>query len=401
MVSNPEVISPTVHIQPEPFEYEGKTIIHIHVPSSSEPHTYKRVYYDRIGSSDIRAKSTGVMALMFMRKLKIHSEETVYPSIKDEDLRFDLFPKIRQMAVNNRQGHPWKYMTDKEIIKSAGLYSKDPETKQWGYNLAAVLLLGKDQVIKSIRSTYCTDALLRKVNVDRYDDRLIVETNLIESYELLMGFAEKHLLDKFYIEDDARLSLRNVIAREMIVNTLMHREFLSSYRAKFVIEKDRLYTENANIAAGSGEITPDNLEPDSKNPIIAAFFSNIGYADELGSGTRNLYRYVKRYSGKEPQLIEGDVFMTVVPLDDNYSFDMNTRYQKTAEGQIATDSSNLTEVESKVYSVVCEGVATKHVEISVASGVPERSVRRSIVSLMEKGMIIRVGGDRYGKWVKK
>jgi hypothetical protein len=28
------------------------------------------------------------------------------------------------------------------------------------------------------------------VNVDRYDDRLIIQTNLIESYEFLMGFVE-------------------------------------------------------------------------------------------------------------------------------------------------------------------------------------------------------------------
>ncbi|MDR0221701.1 MAG: hypothetical protein LBI54_09910 [Lachnospiraceae bacterium] len=30
---------------------------------------------------------------------------------------------------------------------------------------------------------------------------------------------------------------------------------------------------------------------------------------------------VSRYSGKDPQLIEGDVFRAIVPLDDDYSFD--------------------------------------------------------------------------------
>ena len=42
---------------------------------------------------------------------------------------------------------------------------------------------------------------------------------------------------------------------------------------------------------------------------------NIGRADQLGSGVRNLYRYTKMYSGGEPELIEGDVFKTIVPLD--------------------------------------------------------------------------------------
>lgn len=101
----------------------------------------------------------------------------------------------------------------------------------------------------------------------------------------------------------------------------MHREFTSSYTAKFVIEKDRMYVENANRATKEGFITVDNLEPNSKNPIIAAFFRNIGYADQLGSGVRKLFKYSKYYSGKDPQFVEDDVFRIIVPLDDTYSFD--------------------------------------------------------------------------------
>lgn len=62
----------------------------------------------------------------------------------------------------------------------------------------------------------------------------------------------------------------------------MHREFTSGYTAKFVIEEDRMYVGNANRVSKEGFITVDNLEPNLKNPIIAAFFRNIGYADQLG-----------------------------------------------------------------------------------------------------------------------
>ena len=40
----------------------------------------------------------------------------------------------------------------------------------------------------------------------------------------------------------------------MVSNTLMHREFTSSYTAKFVIEKNRMYVENANRATQEGFI---------------------------------------------------------------------------------------------------------------------------------------------------
>ena len=81
----------------------------------------------------------------------------------------------------------------------------------------------------------------------------------------------------------------------MIANTLIHREFTSSYTAKFVIEKDRMYTENANRSSGDGIITPDNMEPNQNNPIIASFFRNIGWSDRLGSGVRNIFKYSKNY----------------------------------------------------------------------------------------------------------
>jgi ATP-dependent DNA helicase RecG len=82
-----------------------------------------------------------------------------------------------------------------------------------------------------------------------------------------------------------------------------------------------MYVENANRATREGSITPENLEPNPKNPIIASFFRSIGRADRLGSGVRKLFKYSKYYSGQEPQFMKGDVFRIVVPLDDSYSFE--------------------------------------------------------------------------------
>lgn len=114
----------------------------------------------------------------------------------------------------------------------------------------------------------------------------------------------------------------------------MHREFSSSYTAKFVIEKERMYVENANRSANKRYITEENLEPNSKNPLIAAFFRNIGYADQLGSGVRNLFKYSKYYSGQEPKFIEDDKFRIIVPLDDEYSYDFRKLKNDKKENNI-------------------------------------------------------------------
>jgi ATP-dependent DNA helicase RecG len=356
------------------------------------------VIFDRIGDADVKVTATGQTAQMFIRKQKIYTEKKVYPYVTKEHLRLDLLPRIRQMAVNRDNKHSWKDLSDDELLQSAVLFGEDLETGQKGYNLAAIMLLGRDEVIKNVCPTYRTDALLRKVNLDRYDDRLIVETNLIESYDLLMGFAEKHLWDKFYLEDDVRISLRSKITREMLVNTLMHREFTSSFIAKFIIGRDQMFTENANRADKDGAITPENLQPNPKNPIISAFFRNIGYADELGSGVRNLYRYVRRYSGKNPELIDGDVFRIIVPLDDEYSFDVETAKEQPMCNNCTI---NCTLIETAVLNFLRDNPNSTQNAIAVAIGRSPRSIKSDIASLKEKGLLEREGAKRNGKWIVK
>lgn len=332
VTSNPMIFSPTIYLSPEILKDDaGHTIIHVHVPPSAEVHSYKKVIYDRVDDADVKVTATSQIAAMYIRKQNIFTEKKIFPFVAMDDLRLDLLPKIRQMAITHAGGkHPWESMGDKELLQSAGLYGVDLGTGEKGYNLAAVMLLGKDDIILNACPAYETDALVRKVNIDRYDDREIVRTNLVESYDLLMEFARKHLPDKFFLENAVNISLRNIIAREMLGNILMHREFSSTYTAKFVIERDRMYVENASRAARTGEITPENLEPNPKNPIIASFFRNIGRADRLGSGVRKLFKYSKYYSGQDPLFIEGDVFRIIVPLDDDYSFDYKMSEEKLA-----------------------------------------------------------------------
>ncbi len=404
-ISNPLVFSPTIYLAPKTVKTaDGKTIIHIHVPPSAEVHSYKKVIYDRVDDADVKVTATAQIAQMYIRKQNIFTEKKIYPYVTMDDLRMDLLPRVRQMAVNNAGGtHPWQEMSDQELMKSAGLYGTDRATGETGINLAGIMLLGKDTTILDVCPAYLTDALLRKVNVDRYDDREVVQTNLIESYDRLMEFARKHLLDKFFLEDVNRVSLRNIIAREMISNTLMHREYTSSYMAKFVIEKDQMYVENANRATGDWFITPDNLEPNPKNPIIAKFFRTIGLADNLGSGTRKLFKYSKYYSGKDPEFREGDVFRISVPLDDEYSFDysLGNGSNKGSSGELLNETINepLSVDEKAVIDFIQKNPSATKEMIAGGTGLSLAKVKRVFTALQKKEMISRQGSKKNGKWV--
>jgi len=423
-VSNPALFSPTVYLVPEIMEYDEKrTIIHVHIPPSAEVHSYKKIIYDRVDDADVKVTATGAIAQMYIRKQNIFTEKKIYPYAEFGDLRLDLLPEIRMMARNNAPNgkHSWTTMDDEELLKSAGLYGRDIATGEKGLNLAAIMLLGRDDVIQNVAPAYVTDAIVRKVNVDRYDDREIIKTNLVESYGQLLDFARKHLPDKFFLEDTVRKSLRNTIVREMVGNTLMHREFTSSYTAKFVIEKEQMYVENANRALRNGYITMDNLEPNPKNPIVASFFRNIGYADQLGSGVRNLFKYTKFYSGKEPEFKEGDVFRITVPLDDTYSFDFGTmslnkggyNYGKVSESatEMTVNESRATydatktatnatkyATENRILSAIHKNPRITQKELHEATGISLGTIKRILPRLQERGVLERVGNRRSGQW---
>ena len=96
------------------------------------------------------------------------------------------------MARNQRPNHPWAEISNEDLLKSAGLFKKDMQTGKEGYTLAAVLLLGKDELIMNVLSHHKTDAILRISNTDRYDDRDDIRLNLIDSYDRLMNFVSKH-----------------------------------------------------------------------------------------------------------------------------------------------------------------------------------------------------------------
>ena len=133
-------------------------------------------------------------------------------------------------------------------------------------------------------------------------------------YDLLSEFARRHLPDKFVLEGDTRRSARDIIVRELVSNLLIHREFMSPFPAKLSIDANGLRTENASRALYEGRITLSDFNPMPKNPTIASVFAQIGLAEELGSGMRNLDRFSRLYSGRVATLEDGDIFRASVPV---------------------------------------------------------------------------------------
>ena len=314
-INNERKMYPPLYLTPEEYEVDGCIVLYVYVPVGKTVYRNAGRIFDRNNESDIDITDNADMVFnLYARKQSTYFVNKVYPAIPVSSLRHDLMNRARRMTRANNEHHPWVDMTDEEMLRSCGLILEDPETNKEGITLAAILLFGTDNRIMSVLPQHKTDAIFRVFNMDRYDDRDVVVTNLIESYDRLMEFGKKHLNDVFTLDGIQRESARDKILREINSNLLMHRDFSSGYIPKLVIERDRITTENANLAHGHGNLNLKTFRPFAKNPPIAKVFREIGLADELGSGMRNSYKYTKMYSGGEPVFTEADVFTIVIPL---------------------------------------------------------------------------------------
>ena len=182
LCTNKEVIYPTVILQLNEININKKTLLYVEVEESDEIHKTKNKIFVRNHEGDFDiSDNIPLISSIYRRKKKMFDEEEIYPQISVEnDLRHDLIDRARNLANRNVfKDHPWVNMTDLELLKSANLYRTNKITKESGITLAGIMLFGKDEIIREI-NPYCrTDALLRIDDLERYDDRDFIQTNLL------------------------------------------------------------------------------------------------------------------------------------------------------------------------------------------------------------------------------
>jgi ATP-dependent DNA helicase RecG len=109
---------------------------------------------------------------------------------------------------------------------------------------------------------------------------------------------------------------------------------------------------------------------------------------------RNLYRFTKIYSGGEPELIDGDVFKTIVPLSLSFK-KMNTSVNDNGNVNDKMDDNADCK---KILAYLAE---KDEISTATAAKVIDRShstARRVLLKLVEGGVVVPVGSNRNKKY---
>ncbi len=131
--------------------------------------------------------------------------------------------------------------------------------------------------------------------------------------------------------------------------------------------------------------------PYPKNPILAKMFKEIGWADELGSGVRNMKKYSKIYSGALPVLQDGDVFKTTIPLSEIADITDKITDKNDDITDKVTDKSHKDKILE--YLSIRETLKNDS-ELQNTLNLTSSRIRQILREMAKDGLIIAEGGNR-------
>jgi ATP-dependent DNA helicase RecG len=183
--------------------------------------------------------------------------------------------------------------------------------------------------------------------------------------------------------------------REAVTNAVCHRNYFE-YGMNVMVEvfDDRVEIYNpGGIPKGLKE-NEFGTKSVPRNPIIADLLHRAGYIEKMGTGIKKI-RDAVADEGLEAPVFTSTMFFTVMfkrPPMHVLSID------KIPGDPSLKLPSDLGENEIKICKLIDENKDITYIGIAERLGMSESTVKRTIRSLVEKRIIIRLGSKRGGSW---
>ena len=398
-----DCIRPSLFLSPTEIIHPDGPIIVLEIPVHSQIVKHGGRIFWRDGDADLDITDNhGKVSELYFRNRTQFSETTIYPGLTMADLDSNLFDEARTIIRGFRPGHPWLSIDNDRLLSEASLYRKDYNTSEEGLTMAAALIFGQDSTIQSLLPAYKVEAMVRRDNTDRWDDRITMRTNLIQTYRSLMDFIRKHLPEKFFMENDQRKDLRDLIFHEIIGNLIVHREYTSAQSSDLIIYRNSVIVTNPNTPQFHGPLDLNKFSPYPKNPNIRRFFAAFGWTEEIGSGIRNTTKYLPHYiPNARPLFIENDIFRTEIPL----VYSSLSNYNEEITSWLDLSGSGFEHIQSGLSGIILDpgsGTGTwPDIILQLVPGWHEKGIRLPELDWPQKQVLIAEDIKKVPGWHEK
>ena len=321
----------------------------------------------RVGSS-IQSMSSEMINNEFSKRTRNSLKNIVSPK---QDLTFSqlkIYYEEKGFSINNN------------FLKQLDLYTDDGK-----YNYNAYLLADNNSI---------------SIRFGKYDG--INSVNLIENEDFgncCIIKATKNILNKLEIENKTftkieyperqEIKMYDYIAvREAVVNAIVHNDWSNEYSPKFEIFSDRLVI-SSNGGIQDNTTKEEFLEGFSlpKNKELMKVFNDLDLVEQMGTG---IIRILQSYNKDSFEFFPNFIRVTF-PFNEN-KFKTNTKEIK---------NNNLTEIQNSIIGLMIDSPTITQETLARLLDVNIRTIQRNIKTLIDVGLIERIGATKKGEWIVK
>lgn len=417
-------ISPDITIQ----TLEDKTVLVIDVA----PGRFRPYYLKAIGkesSSFIRINGTSRPAdIRTLQELEMEGQRIYYDSIQEIGMEYDeekalkLCKTMKEIAVSSCKTEDEKVdIHDMTIpkLEDIGLLCRIGRdyTPTHAFNLMTE---------NRMKHAKIQCALFKGTDRDEFIDRKEFKGPIYQQIEDAYQFVLRHInksaeINGIVRRDIYELPIRAV--REAIVNAVTHRSYVDDSCIQVSIYDDRVEILSPGMLYGGLDME-EALKGKSKcrNAAISEAFYYMGIIEGWGTGLERIQKSCREYGLKKPIIEEfGNGFRVVLfrkkmnektvgigtGTDDikagtdgteTGTNDTKVGTNGTQSGIKRRNQVELSEEELLILDILKNKPLTTQSQLKEVTGIPLRTVKRMMSGLQKKGILVRVGSNRSGRW---
>ena len=302
----------------ECIDYEGKTLIAIHVPMAN--YTMRPVYinknllsgsFKRNYEGDYHCTDEEVKSML--RDANENGNDGLMLENYDmNDIDLPTLHAYRNHFKISNLDHVFNHLDDKEFLRNMGGMTTDRITRREGLTMAGLMMFGKGLPVRdrfdNIRMDYIDKTNL--IGDSRWSDRLTYdgtwENNLFNFFTRVMPKLTADLKRPFKLEGMERIDDTPVhkAVREAMTNMIIHADlFITGVLKVEKHDKEFLFSNPGSLKLPIEDIM-NGGNSKARNPRIQNMLRMIGFGDNIGSGYPTILRAWKDEHWRKPTLLD-------------------------------------------------------------------------------------------------
>lgn len=364
-----------VEIQPSPFppvRYKGKTWIRVGPRKAVANDMEERILIERRASNvstfDVRP-SLGLGVDSINNKL---FTENYLPQAIDNDLLVDDHRELSEKLASLRFFSP-----NYKAITNAGLLLFGNEVER--YISGAYI-----QYVKFDGLTEADDL----VNEKKFSGNLVHVLSELDSF-LEYAIIQQKPVPVTALKEKRQFNFPKWAIRELLMNSVMHRDYESNAPIKFYQYSDRI--EIINPGGLYGNARPENFPTvnDYRNPVIAEAMKVLGFVNRFNRGIARVKRELAENGNPDAVFDYKKIGVFGVIVYD--SLPKIYSVEKFEEKNRKATKERIVELIKHDPTISAERIAR-------IIGISSRAVEKQLSSLKKGGYIVRIGSAKGGSW---